>query len=317
MQGIAETDFQLPFSFVKRKGKVRDVYVVEDQILTVVATDRVSAFDAQMPFLAPGKGAALNLLSAFFFRETNKVAPNHLLAVPHAQAMLGLLCDVYPVEVIVRGHLCGHAWRLYEGGERKICGVDLPDGLRENDPLPEPVVTPTTKSLIGRDADITEQEITKSGLIPGDEWGQIKHFALALFAAASKIAMEKGLLLADTKFEFGAKDFQVYVIDEIFTPDSSRYFIAEGFAERQADGAPQEQYSKEFLRKKLLAKGFKGDEGQELPDISAAEIQALRDRYAQVFARITGQELPSVKSADKTHAEMEAAVIEALKKRFE
>lgn len=316
MQGIAETNFQLPYQFVKLSGKVRDVYVVEEQVIVAVATDRVSAFDAQMPFLAPGKGAALNLLSAFFFKETSSVAPNHLLAVPHEQVSVGLLCDVYPVEVIVRGHLCGHAWRLYNSGERKICGVGLPDGLRENDPLPEPVVTPTTKSLIGHDADITEEEITRSGLIPGDEWGQIRYFALALFSAAATIAKQKGLLLADTKFEFGAKDFQAYVVDEIFTPDSSRYFIAEGFEARQSAGEPQEQYSKEFLRKKLLAKGFSGDEGQELPEISPDEVRELSDRYAQVFSRITGSELPQAKNADETLAEMEEAVIAALKKRF-
>lgn len=310
---IIKTHIDLPYRFTRYEGKVRDVYNIEEAALALVATDRLSAFDCILPDAIPDKGQALSELSTFFFRKTREICPNHLLAAPLPNLTVGRKCEPYPIEVIVRGRLCGHAWRLYRDGARVVCGVELPDGLRENDALPEPILTPTTKSRIGHDTDVTEFEITKSGLIPGDEWMQIRYYALRLFAFGEEWARERGLLLADTKFEFGMQDFAIYVIDEIFTPDSSRYFYAEGFDERQANGQPQPQLSKEYVRQALLTQGFSGDEGQAPPRLSEAFIAETRRRYIEVFETLTGEKFipykwtdPDAELRDALTATMEA-----------
>jgi len=303
---LMQTDFQFPFDVIRSQGKVRDLYDVEGQLLVLVATDRVSAFDVVFPQTIPNKGQVLSSLSAFFFRHFNDICPHHLLSQPHPNVSIVRRCEPYPIEVVVRGHLCGHAWRMYRDGNRQICGVDLPEGLRENDPLPEPIVTPTTKSSIGHDMDITEDEITRSGLIPADEWSQIRYYALTLFYKGTEWAKDRGLILADAKYEFGFLDFQVYVIDEIHTPDAARYFPAEGFDKRQDDGLPQPQYSKEYLRQQLLALGFRGNEGQEIPILSEELIHELSQRYIWLYEQLTDS---TFEPATQTEAEIQESVL--------
>jgi phosphoribosylaminoimidazole-succinocarboxamide synthase len=289
MAALQQTDFQFNCDFHKRRGKVRDIYTIEEFYMAFVATDRVSAFDAVMPQPIPYKGQVLNQLAQFFLNKSRDICKNHLLSVPHPNVSLGLKCEPFPVELIVRGYLCGHAWREYQAGNRTICGVELPEGLHENDPLPEPIITPSTKSLVGPDIDITEDEIMRSGLVPGDEYMQIKAMALELFKQGQAWADQCGLILADTKYEFGNKDFSIYLIDEIHTPDSSRYFIKEGFEERQRRGEPQEQFSKEYLRQWLIEQGFMGKDGQTPPDLPQEVIDEISKRYIQVYETMTGQ----------------------------
>lgn len=286
---LHQTHFQFPFPSQVYRGKVRDVYNIEELYLVIVATDRISAFDFVLPALIPGKGQLLNRLSAFFFQETQSIFPNHFIAAPHPNVTIAHKCIPYPVEVIVRGRLCGHAYRLYSAGQRSWGGVSLPEGLRENDELPEPIITPTTKSRIGHDIDITETEITKSGLISAEEWAQMRYAALTLFDWGRKYALDKKLIMADTKFEFGYREQGICVIDEIFTPDSSRFFIAEGFEERQEKGEKQLQYSKEYLRQWLLAEGFRGEPEQEPPALPSGVIEEFKNRYRHAFEALTGQ----------------------------
>jgi phosphoribosylaminoimidazole-succinocarboxamide synthase len=286
---LHQTQFQFPFDCQVYQGKVRDVYNIEELYLVLVATDRVSAFDCILPSLIPGKGQLLNQLSAFFFQATQSIFPNHFLAAPHPNVTIAHKCLPYPVEVIVRGLLCGHAYRLYNAGQRNFGGVTLPEGLRENDALPEPIITATTKSRIGPDIDITEAEITKSGLISAEEWAQMRYAALTLFDWGREYALSKGLIMADTKFEFGYREERIYLIDEIFTPDSSRFFPAQGFEERQEKGEKQPQYSKEYLRQWLLTEGFEGKEEQEPPAPPNSVIEEIKNRYQYVFEALTGQ----------------------------
>lgn len=286
---LRQTQFHFPYPFEYYQGKVRDVYNIEELYLVIVTTDRVSAFDVVFPEVVPQKGQLLNQLSAFFFQKLPSSFPTHFIAAPHPNVTIAYKCIPFPVEVIVRGYLCGHAYRLYQKGQRSVGGVTLPDGLLENAPLPEPIITPTTKSRIGHDIDITEQEITKSGLIAAEEWMQIRYMALDLYNWGREYAISKGLILADTKFEFGYREYGIYLIDEIFTPDSSRFFLAEGFDERQRKGEHQIQYSKEFLRQWLFKQGFSGEEGQTLPALLPPFIEEFRNRYVYVYETLTGQ----------------------------
>ena len=289
MNTIASTDFHLSHCVAQYKGKVRDVYNINHYFLALVASDRVSAFDHVFNECVPFKGQILSRLAYFFFKKIEHICPHHVVAFPAPNVTIGIKTEPYPIEMIVRGYLCGHAWRVYQSGERTLCGVQLPEGLRENDPLPEPIITPTTKSMIGHDIDITEQEITKSGLIDAEEYARIRHYALALYQWGAEWARSKGLILADTKFEFGFKDYDIYVIDEILTPDSSRYFVAEGFEERQNSSTPQPQYSKEFLRKWLIQQGYQGQEDVEPPRLSDEIIHQMSERYIEVFEKLTGE----------------------------
>lgn len=289
MQAIRSTHFEFPLQVDKYEGKVRDVYNIHEELLVIVASDRISAFDCILPRAIPYKGQVLNQTAAYFFDAVGDAVPNHVLAIPDPNVTIARKCRAYPIEVIVRGYLAGHAWRVYQSGKREICGVPLPEGLSENDPLPAPIITPSTKSTIGHDEDISEREILKSGLLEPTEWEEIKHYALTLFQKGTDLARDKGLILADTKYEFGYQDDLIYVIDEIHTPDSSRYFYWEGYEERQSAGVPQKQLSKEFVRKWLMDHGFQGKEGQQMPEMDDAFVQSVSERYIELYEKVTGQ----------------------------
>ena len=286
---IKETNFEFPKQVSKYSGKVRDVYNINEEYLAIVASDRISAFDHILPRPIPYKGQVLNQVSEHFFRAVDGLVPTHVVAVPDPNVTIGLKCKAIPVEVVVRNYLAGHAWRTYKSGLRTLCGVPLPEGLKEADKLPEPIITPATKSAIGHDEDISEEEILKSGLLAGDEWAQIKYYALELFKKGTEVAAERGLILVDTKYEFGIHDGNIYLIDEVHTPDSSRYYYAEGYEERQAAGEPQKQLSKEFVREWLMENGFQGLDGQTMPVMDDDFLNQVTDRYIELYETITGK----------------------------
>jgi phosphoribosylaminoimidazole-succinocarboxamide synthase len=313
-QALRETHLQFPVPFEKYAGKVRDNYTVGTELMVLVASDRISAFDVILPKGIPYKGQVLNQTAAYFLEATRDIAPNHLVSVPDPNVTIGLRCKPIPVEMVVRGYLCGHAWRTYSSGERMLCGVKMPDGLRENDPFPEPIITPTTKSHIGHDEDISEQDILKSGLVDHETWAEMRHYALALFNRGQSMAREKGLILADTKYEFGYHDGdRVMLIDEIHTPDSSRYFYAEGFEERQSRGEVQRQLSKEFVRKWLIENGFQGKDGQKVPDMPDTFVAEISERYIELYETITDQKFQRAKTEDIA-ARIEKNVMAELKR---
>ncbi|WP_373515430.1 phosphoribosylaminoimidazolesuccinocarboxamide synthase [Persicitalea sp.] len=287
MNAIKGTDFQFPGQKSFYRGKVRDVYAFEDKLI-MVATDRISAFDVILPRAIPYKGQVLNQIAAHFLKATADIVPNWLLEVPDPNVGVGLRCAPYAVEMVVRGYLAGHAWREYRAGKRTVCGVALPDGLRENDKLPQPIITPTTKAHEGHDEDISREEILKQGIVPEEEYEQLEKYALALFAKGTEMAAAQGLILVDTKYEFGKLDGTIYLIDEIHTPDSSRYFYQEGYEKNQAEGLPQKQLSKEFVREWLIENGFQGKEGQQIPEMNDAWVRQISDRYVELYEKVTG-----------------------------
>lgn len=309
---IPETNFQFAHQTTRYQGKVRDVYNLDNEVLVIVASDRISAFDVILPRPIPHKGQVLTQTAAHFLRATEDVCHNHLLAVPDPNVMIGVRCNAYPIEMVVRGYLCGHAWRVYSSGERMLCGVPLPEGLRENDPFPEPIVTPSTKSTIGHDMDISEAEIMRAGLMTADEYAECKHYTLGLFARGQQMALARGLILADTKYEFGYRDDKIFLIDEIHTPDSSRYFYAQGFDARQQKGERQEQLSKEFVREWLMAQGFQGQEGATPPVMDDAFTETVSRRYIQLYEKVTGQAFSPRPQSD-TLADIQARIEQALK----
>jgi phosphoribosylaminoimidazole-succinocarboxamide synthase len=288
MDALKETNFQFAGQTGFYRGKVRDVYHLADR-LVVVATDRISAFDVVLPRAIPYKGQVLNQIAAHFLRATAHLVPNWLEALPHPSVAVGKTCQPFKVEMVVRGYLAGHAWRTYRAGGRTLCGEPLPEGLRENDRLPQPLITPTTKADAGHDQDISEAEIIAQGLVSAPDYAQLKQYALALFARGTQMAAERGLILVDTKYEFGQRDGQIYLIDEVHTPDSSRYFYADGYAERQAQGQPQRQLSKEFVREWLIENGFQGQPGQTVPPMTDERVAHITDRYVELYEQITGQ----------------------------
>jgi phosphoribosylaminoimidazole-succinocarboxamide synthase len=272
------------------RGKVRDVYTLSDGRIILVASDRISAFDVVLPRGIPHKGQVLSQLSWHMLQATRHVAPNWAEASPDPNVVIGAACSTVKVEMVVRGYLAGHAWRTYQSGGRTLCGAVLPDGMKENDRFPTPIITPSTKADVGHDEDITPDEILARGLCTQQEWDTMQRYALALFAEGTRIAAERGLLLVDTKYEFGrTSDGRILLIDEIHTPDSSRYFYADGYAERQASGERQKQLSKEFVREWLIAGGFMGKDGQQVPTMDDAFIQSVTERYVELYERITGQ----------------------------
>jgi phosphoribosylaminoimidazole-succinocarboxamide synthase len=287
MNSIPETNFQFPGQTGFYKGKVRDVYSFEKR-LVMVATDRISAFDVILPRAIPYKGQVLNQIAAQFLNATADIVPNWLLEVPDPNVSLGLKCQAYPVEMVVRGYLAGHAWREYAAGKRSVCGVSLPDGLKENDKLPQPIITPTTKAHEGHDEDISREQILEQGLVSEDEYEQLEKYTLALFARGTEMAADQGLILVDTKYEFGQLDNVVYLIDEIHTPDSSRYFYKDVYGENQRKGLPQKQLSKEFVREWLIENGFQGKEGQSVPEMTDERVQLISERYIELFEKVTG-----------------------------
>ena len=289
MKALTQTDFQLPGQQSVYHGKVRDVYDLGDR-LAMVATDRISAFDVILPKGIPFKGEVLNQIAAKFLDATTDICPNWKLATPDPMVTVGVMCQGFPLEMIVRGYLCGSAWRAYKSGVREICGVRLPEGMRENERFPEPIITPTTKAEYGEhDADISKEEILQRGLATPEEYATLEKYALALFARGTEIAAERGLILVDTKYEFGKHDGTIYLMDEIHTPDSSRYFYAEGYQERFEAGEPQRQLSKEFVREWLMDNGFQGKEGQQVPEMTDEIVKSISDRYIELYEHITGE----------------------------
>ena len=289
MNALTSTHFSFPGQTNVYHGKVRDVYFLGDDLLCMVATDRISAFDVILPKGIPFKGQILNQIAAKFLNATRDIVPNWLLATPDPMVSVGYKCQGYPVEMIVRGYLCGSAWRAYKSGVREICGVKLPDGMRENEKFSTPIITPTTKAEIGtHDEDISREEIIARGLVPESEYKQIEQYALALFARGQEIAKQHGLILVDTKYEFGNYKGQVMLMDEVHTPDSSRYFYADGYEERFANGQPQRQLSKEFVREWLMDNGFQGKAGQQVPEMTPAIVNDITNRYIELYEGITG-----------------------------
>lgn len=271
------------------RGKVRDVYKLPDDVLAIITTDRVSAFDYILPQTIPYKGQILNRLAGHAFVEASKVMPTHMVDMPHPNVMIARACRILPIEVVVRAYLAGHAWREYEAGKRQICGVPLPDGLVKNQKLPEPIITPTTKASEGHDEDITEEEILKRGIIAPNHWESIKSHALQLFDIGTQNAAKHGLILVDTKYEFGEIDGELILADEVHTPDSSRFFYADGFEQRLRDGEPQLQLSKEFVREWLVEQGFSGKTGQKMPQLSDQFRIQVYERYAELYETLTGE----------------------------
>ena len=279
---------QFPGQTAFYKGKVRDVYTIENDILVMLVSDRISAFDVILPRPIPYKGQVLNQLAAYMLNATKEVCPNWLFSAPAPNASVGYRCEPFKVEVVVRGHLCGHAWRTYNNGQRILCGVLMPDGMTENDAFPKPIITPSTKAAEGHDEDISVTEIINQGLTTESEWQQIEKYAQALFKRGNELAAKQGLILADTKYEFGKRNGEIVLMDEIHTPDSSRYFYADGFEERQQRGEKQRQLSKEFVREWLIANEFMGKEGQTVPIMTDEWVATISDRYIELFEKVTG-----------------------------
>ena len=289
-KAIVHTDYNFPKQKSVYKGKVRDVYDIDDQYLVMVVSDRISAFDVVLPKGIPYKGQVLNQIAAKFLDATSDIVPNWKMATPDPMVTVGHKCEPFPVEMIVRGYLTGSSWRLYKNGGREICGVPLPEGMREHEAFPEPLLTPTTKAEQGaHDENISREEIISSGLVSEEDYVQLEKYSLELFKRGSEIAREKGLILVDTKYEFGKKDGKIYLIDEIHTPDSSRYFYADGYQERFDKGEPQKQLSKEFVREWLMENGFQGREGDVLPEIPDEFVNRVSERYIELYETITGE----------------------------
>lgn len=290
MNTLTNTDFHFDGQKNVYHGKVRDVYTVKDDLLVMIATDRISAFDVVLPKGIPYKGQMLNQIAAKFLDATADIVPNWKLATPDPMVTVGLRCEGYPVEMIIRGYLCGSAWRTYKSGVREICGVKIPDGMRENQRFPEPIITPTTKAEYGlHDEDITREEILKQGLVSQEEYEMLEKYSMALFLRGTEMAAKRGLILVDTKYEFGSRDGKVYLIDEIHTPDSSRYFYADSYQELFEKGESQKQLSKEFVREWLMDNGFQGKEGQQIPEMTSEIVTGISDRYIELFENISGE----------------------------
>lgn len=290
MNALTNTDFQFEGQKNIYHGKVRDVYTVKNDLLVMIATDRISAFDVVLPKGIPFKGQMLNQIAAKFLDATSDIVPNWKLATPDPMVTVGLRCEGFPVEMIVRGYLCGSAWRTYKSGVREICGVKIPDGMRENDKFPTPIITPTTKAEYGlHDEDISKEEILKQGLVTPEDYALLEKYTMALFLRGAEMAAQRGLILVDTKYEFGKRDGKIYLIDEIHTPDSSRYFYAEGYQERFEKGEAQKQLSKEFVREWLMANDFQGKAGQVVPEMTDEIVKGISDRYIELFENITGE----------------------------
>lgn len=286
---VVRTDFQFPGQKGVYHGKVRDVYNINDELMIMVVSDRISAFDVVLPKGIPYKGQVLNQIAAKFLEATRDIVPNWMTAVPDPMVMVGKFCEPFPVEMIIRGYLTGSSWRTYKSGSRSICGVPIPDGMREHERFPEPIVTPTTKAKEGHDEDISREEIISQGLISEADYNLMEKYTRELFKRGSEIAAKMGLILVDTKYEFGKHNGQIYLIDEIHTPDSSRYFYADGYEERFARGEQQKQLSKEFVREWLMENGFQGKTGQSVPFMSDDFVNSVSERYIELYEGITGE----------------------------
>ncbi|MFA8435476.1 MAG: phosphoribosylaminoimidazolesuccinocarboxamide synthase [Marinifilaceae bacterium] len=288
-EAIVKTDFEFPKQKNVYKGKVRDVYNINDEYLAMVVSDRISAFDVVLPKGIPFKGQVLNQIATRFLDATSDIVPNWKIATPDPMVTVGHFAEPFMVEMVIRGYLTGHAWREYKAGKRVLCGVPLPEGMVENQKFEKPIITPTTKALEGHDEDISREEILSQGIVSQEDYEMLEQYTMALFQRGTEIAAEKGLILVDTKYEFGKKDGKIYLIDEIHTPDSSRYFYAEGYKERLDKGEAQKQLSKEFVREWLIENGFQGKEGQEVPEMNEDRINQISERYIELYEQIIGE----------------------------
>lgn len=315
MQALVKADFRFPGEQKVYHGKVREVYTIDNDYLMMVVTDRISAFDVVQPRGIPYKGQVLNQIASRFLEATRDIVPNWMIDVPDPNVTFGYRCDPYPVEMIVRGYLTGSSWRTYTAGAREICGVPVPDGMKEHQRFPEPIITPTTKAEQGlHDEDITAEEIISRKLVNEDEYRKLEEYSLALFKRGSEIAAEQGLILVDTKYEFGRRNGEIYLIDEIHTPDSSRYFYADGYEERFQKGEQQKQLSKEFVREWLMDQGFSGKPGQEVPHMSDDFVNQVSERYIELYERITGDKFIRADISD-VQSRIQKNVTEYLKNR--
>jgi phosphoribosylaminoimidazole-succinocarboxamide synthase len=313
-KALVRTDFEFEGQKSVYHGKVRDVYNINDELLIMVATDRISAFDVILPKGIPFKGEVLNKIAAKFLDATSDIVPNWKLATPDPMVTVGLQCEGFRVEMIIRGYLTGSAWREYAAGCREICGVKLPEGMRENEKFPTPIITPTTKADEGHDENISKEEIIAQGIVSKEDYELMEKYTYALFERGTQMAKEKGLILVDTKYEFGKRDGKVYLIDEIHTPDSSRYFYAEGYEERFEKGEPQKQLSKEFVRQWLIENGFMGKEGQTVPEMTEEYVNSVSERYIELYEHIVGEKF-SRSESDDINARIEKNISEYLKER--
>jgi len=288
MNALKETNFKFLGQTGFYRGKVRDVYYFGNK-LAIVASDRISAFDVVLPRAIPYKGQVLNQIAAYHLKATSDILPNWILSQPDPNVAIGNFCEPFKIEMVIRGYLAGHAWREYQEGKRVLCGVPLPDGLKENDKLPEPIITPSTKADQGHDEDISREEIISRGLVSEEDYKNLENYTQALFKRGTDLGAKQGLILVDTKYEFGKYEGHIYLIDEIHTPDSSRYFYAAGYEERQKNGEAQKQLSKEFVRQWLIENNFQGKEGQTVPDMNDEQVTLISDRYLELYQQVTGQ----------------------------
>ena len=312
MKAITTTDFSFPGQTGKYVGKVRDVYDINDEYLVMIVTDRISAFDVVLPEGIPYKGQVLNQIASKFLDATADILPNWKISEADPMATVGHKCEPFKVEMVIRGYLSGHAWREYKAGKRTLCGISLPEGMVENQKFPEPVITPTTKAAEGHDEDISKEEIIASGLVSREDYEQLEKYTRAIFKRGTEIAAKMGLILVDTKYEFGKKNGKIYLMDEIHTPDSSRYFYADGYEERLAKGEKQKQLSKEFVREWLMANGFQGKEGQKVPEMTPEIVGSITDRYIELYEHITGDRFVKAEDTEDVLARIEKNVKDCL-----
>lgn len=288
MKAITSTNFNFPNQKNVYNGKVRDVYNINDEYLAMVVTDRISAFDVVLPKGIPYKGQVLNQLAEIFLKSTEDIVPNWMLSSPDPNVTVGHFCEPFKIEMVIRGYLTGHAWRTYKSGKREICGIKMPEGMIEHQKFPTPIITPTTKADFGHDEDISREEILKQGIVSEQDYIQLENYTKAIFQRGTEMANERGLILVDTKYEFGKKNDKIFLIDEIHTPDSSRYFYKDGYQERQNNGDSQKQLSKEFVREWLMENGFQGKEGQQIPEMNQEFVDSVSKRYIELYENVSG-----------------------------
>lgn len=314
MKALTKTEFNFKGQTKVYHGKVRDVYFIDNKYLVMVASDRISAFDVILPEGIPYKGQVLNQIASLFLDETNDIVPNWKIATPDPMVTVGKLCKPFPVEMIIRGYLTGSSWRTYKSGKREICGVPIPDGMKEHQRFEKPIITPTTKADEGHDEDISREEIIRQGLISEEDYKQIEEITYKLFQRGSEIAAKHGLILVDTKYEFGKIGDQIYLMDEIHTPDSSRYFIADQYEECFEKGLPVKQLSKEFVREWLMANGFQGQEGQQVPEMTPEIVNSISERYIELYEKVTGKKFEKADESDDVLKRIENNIADCLEK---
>lgn len=311
MKAIRETTFNFPGQTGFYKGKVRDVYFF-GEYMAMVASDRISAFDVILPKAIPDKGRVLNQIAAYNLQATKDIVPNWVISSPDPNVTIGCTCEAFAVEMVVRGYLAGHAWREYKAGKRSLCGVPLPEGLKENDKLPHPIITPTTKAQIGHDEDISKEAILERGIVSKADYEVLEDYTFKLYQRGTELAAKRGLILVDTKYEFGKHKGKIYLIDEVHTPDSSRYFYKEGYEERQKTGEAQKQLSKEFVRQWLIENGFQGKDGQQVPEMTEAIVSSISNRYKELYQHVTGESLAPI-DYDQVLERIEKSILNSIK----